>query len=117
MADNRPLVAKLEAMAQQTVSPHEADVARGLLEKLVANRANPETRRSMSRADILGAPDDFGAGSVHTITVHYKHTTLVMHSNEFELLFPTSYFERIDITTLGPWPAESEFIIHDRPSA
>lgn len=58
MADNRPLRAKLEAMAAQSASPAEAAIAAGMLAKLHAVPAGGiESPRGLTRADILAAPD------------------------------------------------------------
>lgn len=65
MPDDRSLTEKLEAMANQTVSPNEAEVARLMLERLQARAGRAKSTGALSREDILAAPDrDSPAASV-----------------------------------------------------
>lgn len=57
MPDTRSLEEKLQAMADQTISPNEAELAREALARIEANRANSETPAERLRRQILGAPD------------------------------------------------------------
>lgn len=56
MPDARTLRQKLEAMANQTASPQEAEVARAMLANLPETRGGNETRRVLTREEILAAP-------------------------------------------------------------
>lgn len=60
--DTRTRRDKLAAMAAQHVSPHEAAIARKLLE---ATPARPS--RTLSRDAILGAPDDRPPGASYRV--------------------------------------------------
>lgn len=61
MPDNRPLRAKLEAMANQSISPAEAEIARAILVKLHPVPARGiETRAGLTRAAVLATPDRSG---------------------------------------------------------
>lgn len=63
MPDDRSLIEKLQAMATQTSqSPHEAETARYLLERLQAGTARTETGRVLTRAEILGTEDVVSGG-------------------------------------------------------
>lgn len=57
MSDNRSLREKLEAMANQTASPDEAEIARAMLAERFASRDNPESPRVLTREQIFAAPD------------------------------------------------------------
>lgn len=57
MPDDRPLREKLLAMANQTVSPHEAEIAREALERLDAAAGPRKTPGVLTRDDILGSPE------------------------------------------------------------
>lgn len=58
MPDERSLLEKLAAMAAQvSQSPHEAEQARLLLERLQAGSARVQSPRVLTRAEILGADD------------------------------------------------------------
>lgn len=58
MSDNRTLIAKLAAMAAQTVSPREAEIAQAFLARLKPG--------ALTRTAILDAPDrrDISKGEV-----------------------------------------------------
>lgn len=65
MPDERTTIEKLEAMANQTASPEEADVARSMLaamrSRLAGSGARPKSARVLGREDVMAAPDrDFG---------------------------------------------------------
>ena len=57
MADNRSLIEKLRAMADQDASPREAEVARRVLARLGGAPDRKETPRGLSRESILAQPD------------------------------------------------------------
>lgn len=57
MPDERTLVEKLRAMAEQAASPREAAVARRLLERLAGSGAHPQTPGIVSRESVLSTPD------------------------------------------------------------
>ena len=60
MPDDRSRIEKLEAMAAQSASPAEAEVARLLLESLEGYRARIESPRALTRADVLARPNRTG---------------------------------------------------------
>jgi hypothetical protein len=58
MADNRPLREKLLAMAAQTNSPEEAQIASAILLRLSrVSAVGTETPQALTRSAILAAPD------------------------------------------------------------
>lgn len=57
MGDERSLKEKLLAMANQSASPAEAEVARAMLETLAGAQARIESRRLSMREAILASPD------------------------------------------------------------
>ena len=57
MADTRSLVEKLEAMARQTSSPLEAEVARSMLESLAGTRARKKTPGVLTREAVFDSSD------------------------------------------------------------
>lgn len=56
MPDDRPLREKLEAMANQTASPQEAEVARLMLQSIDRSKAPVQSTRILTRADVLAQP-------------------------------------------------------------
>jgi hypothetical protein len=70
MPDDRPLRDKLLAMASQTTSPAEAEVARAILARLHPIPApRGETPGGLTRAAIFGAPDRTGP-AIRAYRVH-----------------------------------------------
>lgn len=68
MSDDRTKRQKLEAMAAQSASPAEAEVARELLRRLDGPVKAGQSGRLLSRDAILASPDRDSAGG----TVRYR---------------------------------------------
>lgn len=91
MADERSLRQKLQAMADQTASPEEAEVARYLLAKL----SETGSGRVLTRDEILGAPDRKTQGRTMTFRTS-KGTVYTIDMDEYDVVFVKDIRE--------PWP-------------
>lgn len=86
MPDDRPLREKLLAMANQTASPHEAEIAREALERLDAAAGPRKTPGVLTRDDILGSPESETAGRTLRFYSRSAKMWITVDPDEAELL-------------------------------
>jgi hypothetical protein len=92
MADYRSKIEKLEAMASQTASPQEAEVAGRLLERLRGTQGRVETPRRLTREDIKARPDR--RHSSVTVTIRTRSGTYTFSEDEASIIFEGAAFVR-----------------------
>lgn len=80
MPDNRPLREKLEAMANQTDSPEEAEIARAIIMNMIGVHEDKKDPRVLTRDDILGTPDRESAGK----TMRYRTKSGVWYTIDLD---------------------------------